>query len=212
MSYFYSKFDLLVQNFGFIDLSDFLHSLFHPKMLFLTIPTMFTFSALILFVETWFGLSYTALVGFVVAAILELVTGLWASRVKGHSWESRKASRFGLKIVVYLGLMLVVNTFKLSFADASGFLNPVVNTIFYVLHTLLVVFVSFEYIISILENLSTITGKSNNKLLQFMKKLFDKLLGYADTVVTNQLPQLPKEEKKNESIEQPQQPKDGNIL
>jgi hypothetical protein len=130
-----------------------------------------------------------ALIGFVVAAALELITGLWASRSKGLPWESRKASRFGLKIIVYLGLMLVINVFKLSFADASGFLNPIVNTIFYVLHTLVVVFVCFEYIISILENLSAITGKSNNKILTFIKKVFDRLLGYADTVITTQIPQ-----------------------
>ena len=44
-------------------------------------------------------------------------------------------------------------------------------------HGVLMVYVSFEYIISILENLGKITGKTNNRLIKFLNTRLDKVLG-----------------------------------
>jgi hypothetical protein len=40
--------------------------------------------------------------------------------------------------------------------------------------------ISFEYLISILENLAKVTGKSHNRLLVFLNKQLDKFFGTAE--------------------------------
>lgn len=161
------------QTFGFQDFYEFFDSLVHTKFLLFTLP-----SAAVCFgvVSQWFGFTPAIFASFVILAILELVTGLVAARIKGQKWESKKMSRFGLKIFVYLSLMFVTHSFSKGF-DIDGLMNQTIHEIFDWLGGTLIVYVSFEYLISVLENLAVITGKSNNKLLSFIKRKFDGFLG-----------------------------------
>lgn len=180
--------DEFVIHFGFSNLSEFYHSLVHPKLLFLTVPSTIIGFSLFTFIEKWFGLSDMIIVAFLVALILELVTGLAASMVKGVRISSTRFSRFGLKVIVWLGLMLITNSFCQSYVGQSGILSAVTHKLFYWLHGTLVVYVCFEYMISILENLSVITGNKENKFLELLKKKLEQFLKFADDKTTPKLP------------------------
>jgi phage-related holin len=110
-------------------------------------------------------------------ALLELITGLLAARYKGQRWSSRKFSRFGLKILVWLCLFLICNLFTLGYQTVEGVSAYTIHTVFSWLHGILVSYVSFEYLISIIENISKITGKSNNRLIKLLNKKLDGILG-----------------------------------
>jgi hypothetical protein len=137
-----------------------------------------------------------AIVGFIIAAILELVTGLCASVVKGIPIVSRKFSRFGLKIFVWLGLLLVTNSFYLSYVDHQDVLSEISEYFFYTLHNILVIYIMTEYIISILENFSAINGKSDSILTTFIKSKRKQIFNYLDksTSLQNE-PEAGQEEK-----------------
>lgn len=171
----------IVSNFGFNDINDFLGSMIHYKLLFLTLPSSFF---IFTFIEQWLGVTSAIFGSFVVGAIMELVTGLIAARVKRERWSSHKFSRFGLKILVWLSLIFVANSWKMSFQDLEGVQNWMTYQLFNWFHGVLTIYVSLEYIISILENYSVITGKSTSKLTNFLKKKFDQFLGAADAATT----------------------------
>lgn len=171
----------IVSNFGFIDIADFVSSMIHSKLLFLTIPSsVFIFTL----IEQWLGVTSAIFTSFLVGATMELITGLWAARVKGQKWSSHKFSRFGLKILVWLSLIFVVNSWKVSYADVQGLQGWIIFQLFTWFHGVLTVYVALEYIISVLENYSAITGKSTSKLTNFLKRKFDQLLGAADAATT----------------------------
>lgn len=184
------KLDEFVSHFGFENISDFFNSLVHPKLLLFTLPTTILSFSLFSFIEKWFGLSYMVFVAFIVALILELITGLAASIKKGVKISSTRFSRFGLKVMVWMGLMLITNSFQLSYLERTDIVSKLTYNLFYILHGLLVVYICIEYMISILENLSVITGQKENKFLNFLKKKVDQWIGFADDVTT---PKLPKE-------------------
>lgn len=191
-----SVLNTFVQHFGFDNFTDFSNSMIHAKFLILTIPTsLFTFG----FVEKYLGLTPAIFFAFFVLAVLELVTGLVASRARGEKWESRKFSRFGLKILVWLCLIMVAFSFKEGYETERGLQAGMIFQIFHWLHGVLIVYISFEYLISILENFSRITGKSNNKLITILKKKFDQFLGAADEYTTPKGTKDPLKEEKTPS-------------
>jgi hypothetical protein len=188
INFIQTKLDEFVSHFGFENMSDFVNSLVHPKLLLFTLPTTLLGFSLFSFIEKWFGLSYMVFVAFIVVLFLELVSGLAASLIKGVKISSTRFSRFGLKVLVWMGLILVTNSFQLSYLGRTDIISKLTYNLFYMLHGLMVVYICIEYMISILENLSVITGNKENKFLNFLKKKVDQWLGFADDMTTPKLP------------------------
>lgn len=177
INFFKGIVDTVVVNFGFDSIGDFMSSMVHAKLLLWTLPSSVVLFA---FVEQWLGITSAIFIAFGVMAIMELITGLVSAKKQGHKWSSRKFSRFGLKILVWLSLIMVANSFKISYEELEGLQNYLIYQMFNWIHGVLVVYVSLEYMISILENFSKITGKKENKFLGFLKKKLDQILGVAD--------------------------------
>lgn len=189
MKFIQSQLDQFVLQFGFENISDFFNSLVHPKLLLFTLPASILSFSILASLETWLGISSMAIIGFIVAVVLELVTGLWASIIKGTPISSRKFSRFGLKIFVWLGLLLITNSFHLSYVDQHDLLSEISEYFFYTLHNLLVIYIMTEYIISILENFATINGKSDSILISFIKSKRKQIFNHLDKSITPQTKQ-----------------------
>lgn len=171
--------NLIADWFGFMDFSDFMDSMVHTKLLLFTLPTSILLFAVI---EEWLGITSAMFVSFGLMAVLELVTGLWGARALGYKWSSRKFSRFGLKILVWLCLIAVTNSFKVSYEDKVGIQEAIIYQMFHWIHGTLVVYIALEYFISILENLGKITGQRDNRFLQFLKKLVDRFFQTAENM------------------------------
>lgn len=111
------------------------------------------------------GLEPGPLMAFIGVLCLELVTGLAASFVRGERLSSHRWKRFGAKLFVWVCLLSIIHLLRPVFPAVYGFL-----------HTTVVVYVSLEYIISILENLAAITGKSNNVLVHSIREMLGKFI------------------------------------
>jgi hypothetical protein len=159
----------IVTNFGFIDLSDFGTSLIHKNWMLGLIPLAGISSV----IETAFGLQGLTILAFVTLVILELLTGLVASKVKGDPIVSKKFGRFGLKMLVWLTLMFVINSLKKEYIGGGNF-NELAAGLFTWLHGTLFIYVNLEYLISVLENLGVISGRNNEGLIELIKSKFFK--------------------------------------
>ena len=159
----------IVKNFGFSDLSDFTCSLIHKNFL----VGMVSLAGVSSVLEGILGLQVLTILAFVVLVFLELVTGLLASHVRGEAIVSKKFSRFGLKMLVWLVLIFVINTLKLEYSGDGNF-NELAKGLLTWLHGTLFIYINLEYLISVLENLGVISGRNNEGLIKLIKKKFFK--------------------------------------
>ena len=166
-------FNHLVNNFGFSCTGDFTTSIVHSKLLVITIP-LAGLSALL---ENSLGLRYFTILAFVILVTLELITGLLASKIRGEQIVSHKFSRFGFKVFVWMVLLYVVNTMKIEYSEQIGNFSKLASGFFTWLHGTLFIYIVIEYLISVLENLGVITGKSNDTIIIKIIKKLNNLLG-----------------------------------
>lgn len=164
----------IVTNFGFSNCSDFYGSFIHSNFMSITLPL----SGISAILEKFFGLEHLTILSFSLLIFLELVTGLMSSKVRGIKIESRKFSRFGLKVLVWMSLIFITNSLRMEYKFATDAAGMIANTIFTWLHTFLFIYINMEYLISVLENIGIITGnkKNTNSLIKQIKnKFFDFL-------------------------------------
>jgi len=154
----------IVDTFGFDTFHDFATSMVHFKLLKITIP----FSIGVGFISTLLGFQDATTIAFFIMVLFELVSGLTASLCEGKKIESRKFSRFGFKLLTWLILMGVINTFSKQYVDGvlGWFVAAMTSSV--------VGYILFEYVLSIVENLERITGKEI-PLKKVLHDLFDKL-------------------------------------
>lgn len=170
-------FNYIVVNFGFRGVDDFYSSTIHHNFTLLTIPT----TVLIAFIEKLMGLQYLTFLSFGVLILMEFITGIYASKIKNIPIESKKFGRFGLKLMVWISLIFIINSLKFEYKGKSDITGLMAYSLFSWLHGALYVYVNLEYLISVLENLEVISGNDSatSKLTLIKKKLstfIDKLL------------------------------------
>jgi len=166
-------FNYIVSNFGFDDLSDFTSSLLHPKAMLLTIP----FAGLSSVFETYFGLQSITIFSFVLLVTLELITGLTASKVQGKPIESKKFGRFGLKVFVWISLIFILNSLKIEYRGHEDTIGGLAYGLLNWLHGTLFIYICIEYLISVLENMGAISGKSNKGIIDNIKDKLKSFMG-----------------------------------
>lgn len=159
--------DKVVTNFGFDSNHDFSSSMMHANLLFFTIPVAFISS----FIENYFGLQAVTLIAFVTLIALELITGISSSRVRKIPLQSKRFSRFGFKLVIWFLIFFILQTMKLQYKD-----NAVIGGIYSWLHSSIFIYVTLEYLISVVENVSVITGDNNNVILHMIKGTVGKYM------------------------------------
>jgi phage-related holin len=120
-------------------------------------------------VDKLFGLSEAALIALLIVFVAELVTGVSASVIRKESISSIKLSRFGLKVACYLVLIYVSYTMGQSFAAHN---KAVGAWVFDWLNVFLIVQITLENIISILENLAVISGKEKTTWINKIQDIF----------------------------------------
>jgi len=120
-------------------------------------------------VDKLFGLDNAGFIALLVVFVTELVTGISASVIRKEKISSIKLSRFGLKVACYLVLIFVSYTMSVSF-DAHH--KAVGAWVFDWLNVFLIIQISLENIISILENLAVISGKDKTAWINKIQDIF----------------------------------------
>jgi len=166
----------IVVNFGFSSLDEFYSSTIHYRLTILTIPVSLISSV----VQMYTGLGYLTLLSFAVLVFMEFITGIYASKIKNVPIESKKFSRFGLKLLVWISLIFIINSLKMEYKDKADITSLMAHGLFSWLHASLYIYINLEYLISVLENLEVISGNDaatskltliKNKISSFLDKL-----------------------------------------
>ena len=166
-------FNNIVSQFGFSCTEDFNDSIIHTKLMTVTLP----FAGLSALFETIFGLHGFTIMAFAVLVFLELLTGLIASKVRGEAIVSNKFGRFGLKVLVWMSLLYVTNSMRLEYIDNDTNFGGLASTFFTWLHGTFFIYITIEYLISVLENLGVITGESKRSLINTIINKLNSFLG-----------------------------------
>ena len=164
-----------VSCFGFNCTTDFNSSFVHSNLLMITIP----FAAISSVVEQMMGLHSLTIVAFGLLVILELITGIAASKNRGEKIVSHKFSRFGLKVFVWLTLLFITNSLRLEYDGHKDLFSITSLSIFSWLHNALFVYITLEYLISVLENITSLTRKKNK--VKLINIIIDKLKNFSVT-------------------------------
>jgi phage-related holin len=123
--------------------------------------------------ERLLGLDAIAVMMLVVVMLTEIISGVMAAKRKGDVFESSKFSRFTLKLFIYLVLIATPYAFEQSFAERE---KQLASEVFSWFHSFIVVEIVFEYIISISENLSVISGKPKDHWVTKIKEVIKSKL------------------------------------
>lgn len=166
----------IVTNFGFTNSSDFVCSFLHINLLTITLPL----AGISVGIEKYFGLEYLTIISFGLLIFLELVTGLLSSKVRKVKIESKKFSRFGLKVLIWFSLIFITKSLMMEYKQYTDTVGVLAYSMFNWLHTFIFIYINMEYLISVLENLGVITGNKKGsdtlikvikgKLISFLKK------------------------------------------
>lgn len=162
----------LLQSFEFEGLGDFMHSLM-PTLKYNLVFVVFGLSIFLTWIDRLFGVDAIAVAALFLIMVLEIASGTYASKIKKEDFTSRRLSRFTFKIACYLVLILVPNVFFESF-KARG--STVAAGIFEWLHVFLVVQIVIENVLSILENIAVIQGKSKSFWIDKIKSKINSSL------------------------------------
>lgn len=115
------------------------------------------------------GISELAFAALLLVMVTELVSGVWASKIRKEPFSSMKLSRFTFKVFQYLMIIAVTHLFYESYKSQGKEMGA---TIFDWMHIFLTVQIVQENIVSILENGAVISGKSK---VHWVSKLSDKI-------------------------------------
>lgn len=156
----------IIQSFEYNSFLEFLQSVSPSTRYGITVLTI-SFSSCLALVESIFGINGICVVVFAVAMIMELMTGLWASQVRGDKFSSTRMSRFGLKLACYLIIIALFWQFKqAALKDGQHFLA----SIFSFLWGFSLIYTGTEVVVSIMENLAVIEGKPKDEYINRIRE------------------------------------------
>lgn len=160
----------LLRSFEYDNLSHLASSLMPSTKYHLT-ALCTSMSAMGVLVNRLFGLDALAFGALLVVMVTELTSGVMAAFVRKEAFSSTKLTRFLFKMFYYLVLISVPYLMAQSFFSSGKELPAV---IFDWMHVFLVVQIVLENMVSILENVSVISGKPKT---HWINKIQEKVGG-----------------------------------
>jgi len=158
----------LISYLGFAGTGDLVESLIRPKIALLwgSISVFGTVTLITNYIQLLSGLKPLLWFGLHILLIVELISGLLASKLRGRKLTSRRLQRFGVMVLIWFTLLFVMNGMIDQYEG-----RPEEHVAYY-MHTTMVFYIIGVYTKSVLENAETIWKKRMNiKLL--LKNLFN---------------------------------------
>ena len=167
----------LFTHFGYCSMDSFICSLVRPTLT----PLLLPIAAVGASFEVYLGLSGLAILALAILLTLELISGIAASYVeyktrklsgkrnqKTKWFSDKKLLGWGLKVFVLFFTLFFLTVFRLEY-KASG--QQVEESAFRYLHSLVVMYMTGVYIVSVYKNCGRITSNMNdyNALIKILK-------------------------------------------
>lgn len=166
-------FEKILQTFAYNGWPDLVSSLMPSTKYEWLTPFSLSFSSLIVLIQVIFGFDALAFIALLVVMLAEISSGIIASRYRKEPFSSMKLSRFTFKVTYYLILIFVTNSMASSFKGPG---QGLASTIFHWMHIFLTVQIVLENIVSILENVSVISGKDKTHWISKIQSKIENFL------------------------------------
>lgn len=127
-------------------------------------------------VTSWLGISPLIVMAMFMVVLVEMVTGVRASKRKGHSFESFRFSRGILKICVWCIIFFVFHAFAVEMGRFDGWVYMIAASMFEILHASAMVWFVIENTTSILENQAVIDGKPKTEYIEAIKAMWSRFI------------------------------------
>lgn len=150
-------------------------------------------------VELLFGFKMWTFGCFIVAAVMELTSGIYASAVvQKQPLQSSKMGRFAFKLILLFAGLYILHGFANEYEERI----PWVSSLFNWVYVLVFVVGALEYAISILENRAIIEGKPKEYYTKRLREKLDGLLSKKPSKIdgTNQTDSSPNSIPDNEIL------------
>jgi hypothetical protein len=158
----------IFKTFGFKNFSDYFDSIIYIKPLIITVPV----AAMGAFVEDYLGMKWLTLVAFISLLLVEVGSGVVASMyTKKDKFSSIRFGRFLFKAGFWVILFFILHSFEREYE-----VGTVMNGLFGYLYDAIMIFVVQQYLLSFIENIGKISGKSNNVLIKLIVNKVSKVI------------------------------------
>jgi len=154
---------------------DFALSIF-PSYKYQLHGAVLTISALSGVINYLFGITPALAIAMFFAILIEVSTGIKASKRKGDKFESLKFSRCVIKILVWLAILYIINAFKREFQDSKNLIDIAAYGFFSFVFVACLTGFLVEYVTSILENVSVLKGREKTAIIEAIQGGWSNLL------------------------------------
>jgi hypothetical protein len=164
--------DYILKSYLWSDTYDFVCSMFPSYKYGMTFLLIFL-SGFTANIELLFGFKYFTFIAFLIGAVIELTSGIYASiSVRKEPFQSQKLGRFGFKFV-----LLMIGLFMLTqFGKEWEGKNELIKTVFDWVYAFIFTLGALEYMTSILENYAVTQGKPKDYYVSIIRKKSDNIL------------------------------------
>lgn len=123
-----------------------------------------------------FGVTPALAIAMFVAIVVEVITGIRASKRQGKSFESFRFSRCIIKIAIWLAILYIIHSFKREFQESTNLIDIAAYGFFSFMFVACLTAFLVEYVTSILENVSVLKGKEKTALIEAIQGGWKNLL------------------------------------
>ena len=153
----------VLNDFGFCNSNSFVESLLATQYKYLLIA----FSGITSVGQFFFGMLDITMFLLFILMLIELVTGIWASKIRKRKISSKRLQRFGLKFMIYFFFIMLFQRLKEEPALHST------KELYEYMYSFFIMYFVGVHLKSIAENYSRISGKPSD-LGGFIKKINEK--------------------------------------
>ena len=131
----------------------------------------------------WMGFTPALVLVMFIIILIEMISGIWASKKQGHTFESFKFSRLIIKLFIWVSLFFMFHNFSASMAAKPGLVFSMGVLVFDICTVMTMVFFCIEYATSILENLAVIDGKPKATFINAIGSIFTALINLFKSMI-----------------------------
>lgn len=157
-----------LQAYDYASTQEFLYSLF-PSFKYQLQWLMVSLSLLGGLVNYVLGITPAVAVAMLVAVVVEVWTGIQASKKLQVKFESFRFSRCWIKVVIWLLILYIIHAFEKEFANDINLFRAAAKQFFSFMFVAALTGFLVEYITSILENVSVMSGKPKTKIIEVIQ-------------------------------------------
>jgi hypothetical protein len=154
---------------------DFFLSIF-PSYKYQLHGAVFTLSIISGLVNYIFGVTPALAVAMFIAIVIEVWTGINASKLQGQKFESFKFSRCVIKILIWLSILYIIHAFQKEFDNSKNWINIAADSFFDFAFIVCLTGFFVEYVTSILENVSVLKGKEKTAIISAISDGWQNLI------------------------------------